>query len=54
MLKVGSHDSVENEYGVWPTELPLDLVGMIMDSGHADVGVSGTIPWLTKFMQILT
>ena len=50
MLKVGPHDPVENEYGAWHTELPPDLVGMMMDSEHADIGVSGPVPWLTKFM----
>lgn len=44
MLKVGPYDSVEEESGVLPTELPPDLVGMMMDSGHADVGVSGSNP----------
>ena len=50
MLKVRPHDPVEDEYGAWPTELPLDLVGMMMDSGHADISVSGSVPWLMKFM----
>mgnify|MGYP004714889201 CR=1 FL=1 len=51
MLKIGRHDPEENESGgVWHTELPPDLVGMMMNSRHADIGVSRHVPWLTKFI----
>ncbi|XP_071926989.1 uncharacterized protein [Coffea arabica] len=41
---IGQYDPEDNEYDGQSTELPPDLVGMLMNSGHTDIGVSGSVP----------
>ena len=53
LLKIGQYDPEDNEYDGQSTELPPDLVGMLMNSGHADIGVSGSVPWFNEICCLI-